>query len=238
MSTNIRAHPMSTSDQREWNQPAASELKTGWRTRLEDTDVCRTGSRRCPHPDPRVRVVGPHCREHALCRALRRPRADGDAPRAREEGPDPFAVAEAWLDLVAPVVEDHRANKRRRRYVLLDDVTPQLEQRPFQQGDVENAFAEIPVARPFSSRVSACIMGECHPVERGDQPPRPGGARLAMSVTAPALRGLSVSAPTPRRTPPAAARHPTRCGSRPPTRGTRGRRSGRWRARGHRRGWR
>ena len=76
-----------------------------------------------------------------------------------EDAPDLFAVGERWYELVAPRLEEHRRRGRGRRYVLVDDVTADVVRDPPPLDVIERALATVPVAPPFSSRVTACILG-------------------------------------------------------------------------------
>ena len=80
-------------------------------------------------------------------------------PSPDETGPDPFAVAERWLELITPALDDHRSTTRGRRYVLIDDITPGMKANPFELGEVEAHFSGLPVAPPLADRVTACILG-------------------------------------------------------------------------------
>jgi len=68
---------------------------------------------------------------------------------------DPQLVAERWLLLVAPVLEE----RRHARYVLLKEITNRLSTNPLPIELVEEVFADIPVAAPVSERISAMILG-------------------------------------------------------------------------------
>lgn len=80
--------------------------------------------------------------------------AEGDDAAA-----DPVAVAERWLQLIAPVLDQHRRENPRRRYVLIDDVTSRLAAQPFDLAETEAAFFGVPDLPPLADRVSACILG-------------------------------------------------------------------------------
>ena len=73
--------------------------------------------------------------------------------------PDLYAVAERWLTLVVPLLEEHREQNRRSRYTLLKDITAGLRKNPFNIDEVEAHFSGVPVAAPLAERVSACIIG-------------------------------------------------------------------------------
>ena len=68
-------------------------------------------------------------------------------------------MAERWLQLIAPVLEQHRAGNPRRLYVLIDDITSRLTSQPFDLAEVEAAFFGVPNLPPLADRVSACILG-------------------------------------------------------------------------------
>jgi superfamily II DNA or RNA helicase len=80
-------------------------------------------------------------------------------PSPDETGPDPFAVAERWLELITPKLDEHRSTLRGRRYVLLDDITPALKVNPLDLDSTEDHFSRLPVAPPLADRVTACILG-------------------------------------------------------------------------------
>jgi hypothetical protein len=72
---------------------------------------------------------------------------------------DPFALAERWLSLVTPLLDDERDAVRGRRYVLLHDITARLRAEPLAYDEVIASFADLPDALPLADRVSACIVG-------------------------------------------------------------------------------
>ena len=72
---------------------------------------------------------------------------------------DPYLVAERWLGLIAPVFEEHRAETRKARYILLRDIQSRLIAHPLPYEEVVGAFLELPMATPLDQRVSACIIG-------------------------------------------------------------------------------
>ena len=76
-----------------------------------------------------------------------------------ESRPDPYAVAERWLSLVTPVLEEYRSTNRRVKYVLLRDITPRLIAHPFVLEDVEEAFSGLELTSPMAERIAACILG-------------------------------------------------------------------------------
>jgi hypothetical protein len=80
-------------------------------------------------------------------------------PTGDEFEPDLYAVAERWLTLVVPLLEEHREQHRRARYTLLKDITAGLRSKPFNIDEVEAHFSGVPVAAPLAERVSACIIG-------------------------------------------------------------------------------
>ena len=79
---------------------------------------------------------------------------DGD-----ETAADPVAMAERWLQLITPVLDQHRTENPRRRYVLIDDITSRLTSQPLDLTEVEAAFFGVPNLPPLADRVSACILG-------------------------------------------------------------------------------
>jgi hypothetical protein len=82
--------------------------------------------------------------------------ASADEDRA---GPDPYLVAQRWLELVAPALEAERAVKRRAPYLVLKDINTRLAATPLDVSDVEREMSDLPVAAPLERRVSACILG-------------------------------------------------------------------------------
>jgi hypothetical protein len=80
-------------------------------------------------------------------------------PHREGVNPDHFAVAERWLELIAPALEQHRTEMRKPRYVLIRDVTRRLRARPFDLDATEVVFSDLPLATPLEERVSACILG-------------------------------------------------------------------------------
>ena len=73
--------------------------------------------------------------------------------------PDGYLVAQAWLDLVAPALEEERAARRRARYVLLRHADDRLRKSPLTLTAVEAAMSRLPIAAPLDQRISACILG-------------------------------------------------------------------------------
>ncbi len=80
-------------------------------------------------------------------------------PSDHDDVPDPYSVAERWLELVSPVMEAQRADTRRLRYVLIRDITKRLEATRFPLEQVESTFSGIEITIPLAERVSACILG-------------------------------------------------------------------------------
>jgi hypothetical protein len=91
-------------------------------------------------------------------------------PEVMAAGPDPYVLAQRWLELVTPLVDEHRRTHRRLRYVVLDDITPTLVASPLPLGEVSAAFSELTVSPPLGERVTACILGV-----PGPPPPGPAG---------------------------------------------------------------
>jgi superfamily II DNA or RNA helicase len=74
--------------------------------------------------------------------------------------PDPYVVAQRWLELVRPAIEEHRRNpRRRRRYRVLGDITPHLKSAPLPLAIVQEAMTGLELAPPLHQRVTACILG-------------------------------------------------------------------------------
>jgi hypothetical protein len=81
------------------------------------------------------------------------------APSSDESHPDPHLVAERWLTLVQPLLDDARRERRRSRYLRLKHITPKLRTEPFAIEHVEATFAGLPLGAPLAKRVTACILG-------------------------------------------------------------------------------
>ena len=75
------------------------------------------------------------------------------------ERPDGYLVAQAWLDLVAPALEEERAARRRARDVLLRQADDRLRNSPLTLGAVQEAMSRLPIAAPLDQGISACIVG-------------------------------------------------------------------------------
>lgn len=73
--------------------------------------------------------------------------------------PDPYLVAQRWLELVRPTAEQQRRGRRRRRYSVLGDITPTLEHTPLPLEQVRHAMSGLELAAPLDQRVTACILG-------------------------------------------------------------------------------
>ncbi|WP_136610073.1 SNF2-related protein [Sinomonas albida] len=76
-----------------------------------------------------------------------------------EAHPDPHLVAEQWLTLVQPLLDDARRVRRRSRYLRLKHITPRLRAEPFPIDHVEATFTGLPLGAPLTKRVTACILG-------------------------------------------------------------------------------
>jgi len=76
-----------------------------------------------------------------------------------ETHPDPYMVAERWLELVQPLLHEARSAHRRSRYIRLKHITPQLQTEPFGIEHVEKTFTGLPLGAPLAKRVTACILG-------------------------------------------------------------------------------
>ena len=72
---------------------------------------------------------------------------------------DHYVVAQRWIELVTPLIEEHRATHRSRRYTLLRDITPRLLANPIELSEVEHALSRLEAAAPIDQRISACILG-------------------------------------------------------------------------------
>ena len=72
---------------------------------------------------------------------------------------DPHLVAERWLEFVSPFLAQQREETRRRRYILLRDVTARLQHETPDFTDFAERFTDLPAAAPLDERVTACILG-------------------------------------------------------------------------------
>lgn len=81
------------------------------------------------------------------------------ATPSEETHPDPYLVAERWLELVQPLLVEARNAHRRSRYLRLKHITPVLRTEPFGVEQVEKMFTGLPLGAPLSKRVTACILG-------------------------------------------------------------------------------
>ena len=85
-------------------------------------------------------------------------------------GPDPFLVAETWIELVRPRLDAFRARARSRPFVLLRDIDDDLRSNPLPLHLVREAFGALPVQAPLGERVTACILGVPDIAPRQHQP--------------------------------------------------------------------
>ena len=72
---------------------------------------------------------------------------------------DPYLVAERWLEFVSPFLAQQREEARRRRYILLGDITAGLQRETPEYADLAARFTDLPAAAPLDERVTACILG-------------------------------------------------------------------------------
>lgn len=73
--------------------------------------------------------------------------------------PDQYAVAERWLRLVAPILEEVRSGgRRRKRYVRLRDIQVRLQKDPMPVEQVVEEFLDVPSAPALGERIAACII--------------------------------------------------------------------------------
>jgi hypothetical protein len=79
-------------------------------------------------------------------------------PGPDDERADPHEVAERWLQLVRPLLDDVRRT-RHARYTRLRDIDKRLVSDPLELHAVETAFSGASVMEPFAHRISACIIG-------------------------------------------------------------------------------
>jgi superfamily II DNA or RNA helicase len=76
-----------------------------------------------------------------------------------EQQCDPHVLAERWLTLVQPVLDEARRERRRGRYVRLRHIEARLRKDPPSIAQVETTLSGLQVAAPLDSRVTACILG-------------------------------------------------------------------------------
>lgn len=81
------------------------------------------------------------------------------ASNAGDQQPDPYLVAERWLQLVQPTLDEVRRERRRGRYLRLRHIEPRLLDEPLAIDHVEAAFSGLPIAPSLDHRVAACILG-------------------------------------------------------------------------------
>ena len=72
---------------------------------------------------------------------------------------DPYLVAERWLEFVSPYLAQQREETRRRRYILLRDVTARLQRETPDFENFAERFTNLPASAPLDERVTACILG-------------------------------------------------------------------------------
>jgi hypothetical protein len=77
--------------------------------------------------------------------------------------PDPYSVAERWLEVVRPRLDAERARRRHQPFVLLRDVERDLEAAPLVLDEVEAGFGALVTMAPVDERVVACILGVTAP---------------------------------------------------------------------------
>ncbi|MDE0802548.1 MAG: SNF2-related protein [Acidimicrobiales bacterium] len=94
----------------------------------------------------------------------------GAAAGADARQPDLYGLAERWLELVGPMVEEYRATHRRARYVLLRDIDRRLETEPLDLDRVATACSGLLTQTPLAERVRVCILGQPGPVASDDAP--------------------------------------------------------------------
>ncbi len=75
---------------------------------------------------------------------------------------DPYALAQRWIDLIRPRL-DNRRQRQRRRYQLLSDITADLIASPLDTNQVRQAFANLPLRPPLTDRITAAIIGIPNP---------------------------------------------------------------------------
>jgi hypothetical protein len=96
-------------------------------------------------------------------------------PAGADTAVDPYLVAERWITLVSPALEDYRRTHRHRPYILISDLTPSLVANPLPQASVHEAFDDLPLLTPLAERVTACILGVPDDRRSADEPGRRPG---------------------------------------------------------------
>ncbi|MEJ1179591.1 MULTISPECIES: SNF2-related protein [unclassified Pseudarthrobacter] len=76
-----------------------------------------------------------------------------------ETHPDPYLIAERWLELVQPLLNEARSARKGSRYLRLKHITPKLRAEPLDIELVEAMFTGLPLGAPLAKRVTACILG-------------------------------------------------------------------------------
>jgi hypothetical protein len=76
-----------------------------------------------------------------------------------ETHPDPYLMAERWLELVQPLLNEARSRRKGSRYLRLKHITPKLKAEPLDIELVEAMFTGLPLGAPLTKRVTACILG-------------------------------------------------------------------------------
>ncbi len=77
----------------------------------------------------------------------------------RNTAVDPYLVAERWLEFISPYLAQLRDATRRRRYILLGDITALLQRETPKYEEIAERFTDLPAAAPLDERVTACILG-------------------------------------------------------------------------------
>ena len=85
--------------------------------------------------------------------------------RATERRPDPYAVAERWIELVRPHLDAERARGRHQQFILLRDVDQRLVEDPIDLTSVEAALGDLTAVPLLDERVVACIIGVVQPAQ-------------------------------------------------------------------------
>jgi hypothetical protein len=81
-------------------------------------------------------------------------------PAAEGVRPDLDAVAEQWLDWLKPMWFDKlRHRGKRRRPLLLRDLTRDLIHQEIDLDHLESRFKKVPVVDPLDERIAACVVG-------------------------------------------------------------------------------
>lgn len=83
--------------------------------------------------------------------------------RRTDGRPDPYSVAERWLEVVRPRLDAERTRRRHQPFVLLRDIDRILETEMLVLDEVEARFGALVTMAPVDERIVACILGVTAP---------------------------------------------------------------------------